>query len=873
MSIRDDFKHQVQQQTDIVDLVGEQLALKPAGREFKALCPFHDDKNPSMSVVPHKQIYHCFVCGAGGDAFSWQMKFHRMTFPEALKSLAERLGLEMPAPEHVDPARAARAAQQSDDRHRIADANSRATAFFQALLHHPEHGKNVRDYLAKRGMNDEMVKAFGIGYAPDRWDGLMTMIRDKRWDTQAFAMAGLIKRRDSGDHYDALRHRLIFPIYDTMDRPIAFGGRKLRDEDEPKYLNSPETPLFNKSATLYGIHRAKTQIIASKTAVIVEGYTDVIACHQHGITNVVATLGTAFTSEHAHQLRRYCEKVVLIFDADEAGKRAADRAIDAVQAFIGGTLDVMVAVLPGGMDPDELLGLPDGHEQWQQAIDGAVDALAYQFERLRMRMNDAGSLTGRQRLTEQFIEKIASMGIGRQENPIRRSLIVQQISSLIGMSEHEVNELIKRSQATIKTREAGRARFQQDQSGTRSSTSLNPSSNATSSTPSSSPSGSSSGSVRGGGVDGNARRNTGGNAGENTGGNVGGGGGGGGGGHEWGGVLSDDAVPATYDAEEDDGRWEGFGSATGGDDYRTADAGWEPGPSQSLQPSQSSGPILPDESKKPVNSAQMRRSALVQGVGRAKMTALRQAQRHVIGAVLARPELFHEPLVAGSHAGRSLDEALIPDEMIHDDLRCLYQTIYQRYEQNLSIQMADLLAVFADPDTPHTPHTPHPPHTPSHDTPPHTHDNPHHSASFAAADAGQASEATYDLAALATSVEAEADRMTDGRAEAFKELLAGSVETLSRFHQEKDRDRQIHAGHDMPASSSFSQAAPTSPNASCDPSGPPVLNEASSDDSAGQSGSAQPTISPQEQRQLEQLQRVLADRKANPSPVRIAKSI
>lgn len=448
MAYNDDQKIQIQQQTDIVRLIGEQVALRPKGKEFAGLCPFHDDKSPSMFVSPQKQIFKCFSCGAGGDAYRFVMDYHKMSFPEAMQFLADRAGIEL---KREGPrGRGAEGPSQKSQRDRIADANEKAVGFFRACLKHPEHGKIARDYITKRGISDEMVTVFQLGVAPDRWDGLMTMIASKGWDTGAFAESGLIKQRRGNEsnppssnsnagHYDALRHRLVFPIFDAIGRPIAFGGRKLREEDEPKYLNSPETPLFNKSATLYGLHAAKKPIIDSKTAVIVEGYTDVIACHQAGASNVVATLGTALTPQHARELRKYAEKVVLVFDADTAGQKAADRA---VEVFLTGDVDVAIAVLPPGEDPDSLMKRPDGPEQWRGLVNAAEDALAYLFARMAEQLDSNSTITGRERLTQEYLTRLAGMGLHRA-GTIRRSLVIQQLASLTHLSEQQVADQLK----------------------------------------------------------------------------------------------------------------------------------------------------------------------------------------------------------------------------------------------------------------------------------------------------------------------------------------------------------------------------------------------------------------------------------------------
>lgn len=440
MAIRNDIKDRVQQATDLVRLIGEQVALRPKGKEFAGLCPFHDDKNPSMQVSPAKQIYKCFSCGAGGDAFSFVMNYHKMSFPEAIRHLADRAGIEV---EEDKGSGFGDQGASTSERKQIAAANAQAVEFFRTLLKHEEHGQTARDYIEQRGISPEMVADFQIGYAPDRWDGMVQMIQTKCWEQGGFELAGLVSQRDSGGFYDRLRHRLIFPIFDAIGRPIAFGGRKIREEDEPKYLNSPETKLFNKSATLYGLHLAKKPIIDSKTAVIVEGYTDVIACHQGGARNVVATLGTALTGEHVAELRRYAEKVVLIFDADEAGQKAADRA---VELFLTGDLDVAIAVLPDGKDPADLMAQEGGRDLWDGAVDSAQDALTYQFARLSEQMEGADTLTGRQKLADSYLTRLAQLGLSRT-GTIRRSLVVQRLAGILHMSEQAVSELLGRKTA------------------------------------------------------------------------------------------------------------------------------------------------------------------------------------------------------------------------------------------------------------------------------------------------------------------------------------------------------------------------------------------------------------------------------------------
>jgi DNA primase len=437
MVFNDNQKLAVQQSTDIVRLIGEHVALKARGKEYLGLCPFHDDKKPSMHVSPAKQIYKCFACGNGGDVFSFVMNFHKMTFPEALKMLAERAGIKIDPPKH----QAGEKHEGPTQRERIADANVKAVAFFRSLYRHPEQGKIAREYVENRHISPDMVEAFGIGYSPDGWDGLMHHIQKNGWDIQAFELAGLVSARSGGNgHFDKLRHRIIFPIYDSIGRPIAFGGRQIRKEDDPKYLNSPETAMFIKSQTLYGLHLAKKPIIDSRTAVVVEGYVDVVACHQAGVSNVVATLGTALTPQHVAELRRFADRVVLVYDGDEAGQKAADRAIE---VFLTGGLDVAIAVIPDEYDPADLFELPDGKERWQKVMDGATDALEFQFDRVKASLANSNTVTGKQRVMEDYLRRLAQAGLD-QAGTIRRSMVVGRVADVLRVSPATVDELIKR---------------------------------------------------------------------------------------------------------------------------------------------------------------------------------------------------------------------------------------------------------------------------------------------------------------------------------------------------------------------------------------------------------------------------------------------
>lgn len=446
-----DNRQRVLDATDVVRLVGDHVTLKPKGREFVCLCPFHDDRNPSMYVVPAKQIYHCFVCGAGGNAIDFVMKFHGMPFREALEFLANRAGVELTQAAPRTSERADGQATSASTREQLAEANAFAASAFRTLLAHADHGAQARAMIERRGISAEMVESFGIGVSPDRWDGLLKMIEARKLPLAPFIDAGLLKRRGEGSgatsgadgYYDTFRNRLMFPIHDQIGRIVAFGGRKIRDEDEPKYLNSPETRLFDKGSTLFGLRQGLRSIQAQRHAIITEGYLDVIACHQAGFTNVVATLGTALTPKHATILRRLCESITLLFDGDEAGQRAADRALE---VFFTEPVDVRVATLPGGVDPDDLLKSDNGPAQFEAALRGAQGLLDFRFERLRARLDQRGltvGSVGRAAAIESEIDRLVELGL-RTLPPVRQQTVVQRLARIAGVDAGAVVEALRR---------------------------------------------------------------------------------------------------------------------------------------------------------------------------------------------------------------------------------------------------------------------------------------------------------------------------------------------------------------------------------------------------------------------------------------------
>ncbi|MEN8183658.1 MAG: DNA primase [Myxococcota bacterium] len=349
----------IRDRSDLVDLIGRHLTLKKSGSSYKGLCPFHDEKTPSFHVQPERRVFHCFGCGAGGDVFEFLMRHDNLTFREAAESAARDCGVEIPVSDGGEPGR-----MQG-----LVEANQLAQDFFVSSLFAPE-GAPARTYLKGRGLDGETCRRLGIGFAVDRWDGVVKLLRAAGIPEQIGEQAGLIKLRRSGGHYDHLRGRITFPIQDPRGRVIAFGGRAL-DDQEPKYLNTPESPLFRKRESFYGFPASLEAMRRRERAVVVEGYFDRIALERAGVEESVATCGTALGADHARQLRRRTGNVVLLFDGDAAGQRAMEAALE---VLLPTGLRVHAVVLPAGDDPDSLL-TREGADALRTLVDAAQPAL------------------------------------------------------------------------------------------------------------------------------------------------------------------------------------------------------------------------------------------------------------------------------------------------------------------------------------------------------------------------------------------------------------------------------------------------------------------------------------------------------------------
>ena len=372
-----DIKEEIKRRIDIVELISQYVPVTKAGRRFKARCPFHEEKTPSFFVDPAAGLWHCFGCAAGGDVFSFLEQIEGISFPEAGERLAERCGLTW---------RAGRGEQAQVQRSKLLRrAVKLAAEHFSTNLHKPS-GQSALDYLRERGFSDDIVQDFGLGFAVDSWDELLKFLASKGISVEHMREAGLVKRGERGSDYDVFRNRIIFPITDAAGAMIGFGGRAMDPNEPAKYLNSPDTPLFNKRQNLYGLAQARPELVAQKQAIAVEGYTDVLALHQAGVKHAVATLGTSMTPEHLKLLRRYVDEVILCFDADAAGMAAALRNIE---LFEGSDLEARVMVLPEGTDPDEFVGT-EGADRFQELAQQAVDLVEYRLEMLFRQHREQG---------------------------------------------------------------------------------------------------------------------------------------------------------------------------------------------------------------------------------------------------------------------------------------------------------------------------------------------------------------------------------------------------------------------------------------------------------------------------------------------------
>lgn len=429
-----DFKSQVLAATDIVQLIGQTVGLKKRGKDFLGLCPFHSEKTPSFHVNPVRQSFYCFGCKEHGNAIDFVIKRDKVQFIDALRSLGQAAGLEMPS--------YGGSSEKKGERQALLDAHVATVSYFESWLQNPEVGKPARDYLAKRGFTDETIKKWRLGVAVDAWDALLRSPVAKKYPPPLLATAGLVKARENGNgFYDTFRNRLMFPIRNESGQTIAFGGRVMPGSSDPaKYLNSPETPLFFKGRCLFGLDMAKQRILETRTVVIVEGYTDVIMAHQYGASNVVSILGTGMTEAHVNVLRRFADRIVLLLDADEAGDSAADRI---VSLFLTQPIEIAIAAIPQGLDPDEFL-LQQGLEAFDQVVADATDVLTHKWKMLaRQFMERPNDLTGQQKAVEEYLELLSRARGTGPVDAIRWGSALARVSRLTEIPIDELNRRFK----------------------------------------------------------------------------------------------------------------------------------------------------------------------------------------------------------------------------------------------------------------------------------------------------------------------------------------------------------------------------------------------------------------------------------------------
>jgi DNA primase len=439
---------QIAAANDIVEIIGSYFPLKRAGVNFKALCPFHQEKTPSFIVSSSRQTFHCFGCGAGGSVFRFVMDYEHIDFPSAVRKLGARAGITI-----VEKSRGSEADdedRQGQLRRRLLKLHAEAAQWFHENLIKREGGEVARRYLKQRGITAEIAKGWQLGYAPDEWDAFGSWAHGHGYDAREMIASGLSKTKDESESppeqsasgvksqrsYDRFRGRIMFPIHDyRTGEIIAFSGRLLKDaEGAAKYLNSPETPLFRKGSVLFGLHKTKRALIAANCAVVCEGQIDLISLFEAGITNVVAPQGTAFTDSQASILKRFVSEVVLCFDADTAGQKAAERSLD---ALLQNDLVVRVAEMPSGEDPDSLVRR-EGKEAFEKRILGARDFFDYWIEQ-ETGGSDLGSLGAKMQVARRLAETVS-----RVRHPLMRGEVMSKVSARLGVPAQDFEALVSK---------------------------------------------------------------------------------------------------------------------------------------------------------------------------------------------------------------------------------------------------------------------------------------------------------------------------------------------------------------------------------------------------------------------------------------------
>jgi len=424
--IPEDKIDQILSRIDIIELISSYIPLKRAGRNFKALCPFHSEKTSSFVVSPARQIYHCFGCGQGGNVFTFVMQYEKLTFQEAAEMLAKKAGIELPS--------TSSGASKSINA-MIYEINELACKWYERVLS-SDIGVLGRQYLQKRGIKEQAIQEFRLGFATKDWDGLLKFLRQKNLALRVLEKAGLVVSKRGGGYRDLFHNRLMFPIVDIRDRVVGFGGRVL-DNSLPKYINSPETSVYIKGRHLYGLNIAKGYIREKNYIIVVEGYLDLIALKQVGIGHVVSSLGTALTEEQARLIKRFTQNVVMIFDSDKSGELATLRTLD---IFIKEDMDVKVAVLPKGSDPDSFIR-SQGKEKFSLALDSAMDLFSYKLKILKSMFN-INDIHGKAKIIHEMLQTL---------HCFRNAVIQSEYMKKLGQQLDVDEQALKTEMKKIKT--------------------------------------------------------------------------------------------------------------------------------------------------------------------------------------------------------------------------------------------------------------------------------------------------------------------------------------------------------------------------------------------------------------------------------------
>ena len=444
----DNFSEKVKDRIDIVEVVSEYVQLKKTGKNYQGLCPFHQEKTPSFTVNPNNQFYYCFGCGKGGDIFNFIMEIENITFYESLKLLAKKANLEMPNKKGYSK-------EYNKKREKIFKVHQLAAKFFNYLLLNKQIGNEAYKYLMERGYSEKDLERYYLGYAPDSWHSLYNFLSKRGFKDSLLEESGLIGHKNN-NYYDKFRDRIMFPIFNSQGEVIAFGGRRLNDEDanSPKYYNSPETLIFHKSKNLYGINWAKKGFRETNSAVIMEGYTDVITAHKYGLNNAVASLGTALTSDQARILKRYVDTVYTAFDPDFAGEQATLKGLDILKKA---DLNVRVIELPEEVDPDDFIK-ENGAQKFRELMESSYNLIEFKIRRI-VNENEKYNINQRINRSKKVLKVISQI-----EDPIERDVYLDKTADILNIEKDAMQEALDSFNRKIKQENDDKNRIQEKDS-------------------------------------------------------------------------------------------------------------------------------------------------------------------------------------------------------------------------------------------------------------------------------------------------------------------------------------------------------------------------------------------------------------------------